>query len=50
MTIGKFGIGKRWHTTKDFKWFYCPLAKGVGRENYRFFWWFGHSWYICLGK
>ena len=49
MTIGKFGIGKRWNTTKDFKWFYCPLTKGI-REHYRFFWWFGHSWYICLGK
>ena len=36
--------------TKDFKFFYCPLSKGISREEFHFFWWFGHKWYIALSK
>ena len=50
MNIGRFGMGIRHHKTKDFKFFYCPLGKGIGREKFYFFWWFGHKWYIALGK
>lgn len=50
MNIGRFGMGIRYHKTKDFKFFYCPLGKGIGREKFHFFWWFRHKWYIALGK
>ena len=50
MTIGRFGMGIRHCKTKDFKFFYCPLSKGISREEFHFFWWFGHKWYIALSK
>jgi hypothetical protein len=51
MKIGKrFSFGIRQCKSKDFKWFYCPIAKGIGREHFVFFWWFGHKWYVALSK
>lgn len=37
MKIGRFSMGVRRCKTKDFKFFYCPLSKGIGREEFHFF-------------
>lgn len=50
MTIGKLSFGIRYRSTKDFKWFYCPINKNTLRKEFHFFWWFGHKWYIVLHK
>lgn len=50
MQIGRFSIEKRYCRTKDFKWFYSPLAESIGREQYYFYWWFGHDWCISFKK
>ena len=50
MKIGRFSMGIRQCETKDFKFFYCPLVQGIGKEQFHFFWWFGHRWYIALSK
>lgn len=50
MMIGRFGMGIRQCKTKDFKFFYCPLGEGIGKEKFHFFLWFGHKWYIVLSK
>lgn len=50
MTLGRLSFGIRRHGTHKFRWFYCPLAKGISREKFVFFWWIGHKWYIALPK
>ena len=50
MRMGRLSMGIRQCKTKDFKWFYCPLGKRVGKEHFVFFWWFGHKWYIAMNK
>lgn len=55
MRIGRLSMGIRQCKTKDFKWFDCPLGKGwrkrpLWSEQFHFFWWFGHQWYIAFRK
>ena len=50
MKIGKLSFGKRMCKTRDFKWFYCPIPLSKERKGFRFFWWFGHGFYIALHK
>lgn len=50
MKIGKLSFGKRWNTTKDFKWFYCPISTSTLRKEFYFFWWFGYKWYVAWHK
>lgn len=50
MTIGRLSFGIRCCTTKDFKWFYCPIITNDLIKEFHFFWWFGHKWYIALNK
>ena len=50
MKIGRFSCGIRHCKTKDFKWFYRPISKDTKKKHFVFFWWFGHKWYMALGK
>lgn len=48
MKIGRLSFGVRFAKTKDFKWFYCPLLKETRKNDFYFFWWFGHRWYVAF--
>lgn len=50
MKIGRLFFGIRKYGTHKFRWFYCPLGKGISREKFVFFWWIGRKWYIALPK